>query len=194
MDNKKSDKCEFSAFLKDVKPLKPSKHIEISKKKKLDYTKLELSKQRLRQSNMDYAQQSASIQLSDDFQAHWPENKPIHYVSEYVNNPHKSREYKDVIKRLKMGLIPPDLVLDMHGLTVKQAKQEIIAVIHDAKKHSYQCINIIHGHGNGILKKKTPDYLYQHPDVVAFIQSPKEYGGNAGLLVLVTDDFTRIKN
>lgn len=194
MDNKKSDKCEFSAFLKDVIPLKPNEHIEISGKTRLDNTKLKLSKQRLRQSNLNYIRQSASIELSDDFQAHWPENKPIHFVRQYNEDPEKSRECKDVIKRLKMGLIPPDMVLDLHGLTVKQAKQEIIAAIFEAKKQLYQCLNIIHGHGNGTLKKKTPDYLYQHPDVIAFTQSPKEFGGNAGLLVLVTDDFTCIKN
>ena len=42
----------------------------------------------------------------------------------------------------------------------------------------------MHGHGKHILKQQTPLWLAQHPDVLAFHQ-PKEWGGNAAILLLV---------
>ncbi|MGK3295951.1 Smr/MutS family protein, partial [Escherichia coli] len=35
------------------------------------------------------------------------------------------------------------------------------------------------------LKQQTPLWLAQHPHVMAFHQAPKEYGGDAALLVLI---------
>ena len=46
----------------------------------------------------------------------------------------------------------------------------------------------MHGHGKHILKQQTPLWLAQHPDVIAFHQAPKEWGGDAALLVLVEND------
>ena len=44
---------------------------------------------------------------------------------------------------------------------------------------------VMHGHGKHILKQQTPLWLAQHPHVMAFHQAPKEYGGDAALLVLI---------
>ncbi|HFX4694346.1 TPA: Smr/MutS family protein, partial [Escherichia coli] len=38
------------------------------------------------------------------------------------------------------------------------------------------------------LKQQTPLWLAQHPHVMAFHQAPKEYGGDAALLVLIEVD------
>ncbi len=46
----------------------------------------------------------------------------------------------------------------------------------------------MHGHGKHILKQQTPLWLAQHPHVRAFHQAPKEYGGDAALLVLIEVD------
>ena len=58
-------------------------------------------------------------------------------------------------KKLRRGDYSPELFLDLHGLTQLQAKQE------------------------------PPLWLAQHPHVMAFHQAPKEYGGDAALLVLI---------
>ena len=47
------------------------------------------------------------------------------------------------------------------------------------------CACVMHGHGKHILKQQTPLWLAQHPHVMAFHQAPKEYGGDAALLVLI---------
>ncbi|MGL5628054.1 MAG: Smr/MutS family protein, partial [Plesiomonas shigelloides] len=39
--------------------------------------------------------------------------------------------------------------------------------------------------GRHVLKRQTPLWLAQHPQVRAFYQAPKEWGGDAALLVLL---------
>ena len=50
------------------------------------------------------------------------------------------------------------------------------------------CACVMHDHGKHILKQQTPLWLAQHPHVMAFHQAPKEYGGDAALLVLIEVD------
>jgi len=206
MTKKNQDDATFSELFKDAKLLKHDKfeRSRADKVKAKRARQIENTHERLSDAR---AQQNASIALSDGFEAHWPENKPIKFIREsltldiHVNKladktQSKSDEHfirKDLLKQLQLGNIPPDIELDVHGLTGKQAKDEIISVIFEANKRHFPCINIIHGHGNGVLKHKIPNWLVQHPDVAGFIQAPKAYGGKAGLLVLVGRDFNAIK-
>lgn len=57
----------------------------------------------------------------------------------------------------------------------------------DVSQHVF-CACVMHGHGKHILKQQTPLWLAQHPHVMAFHQAPKEYGGDAALLVLIEVD------
>ncbi|MFW8590149.1 endonuclease SmrB [Glaciecola sp. 2405UD65-10] len=180
--NKKTDEDSgFAALFKDAKPVVYDKYIPTRKEKHL--TKLQKSDS----PNNSKRQQLASVALSDEYQAHWPHNKPLSYLK---NN---EAESKDALKKLKMGHIPPDIEIDLHGLSSRQAKEEIIAVIFEAKQRHYPCVNIIHGHGSGVLKQKIPNWLVQHQDVIGFIQAPKAFGGKAGLLVLINVDFIEHK-
>jgi DNA-nicking Smr family endonuclease len=43
----------------------------------------------------------------------------------------------------------------------------------------------MHGHGKHILKQRLPMWLAQHPQVLAFHQATRAWGGNAALLVLL---------
>ncbi len=68
-------------------------------------------------------------------------------------------------------------------LTQMQAKQELGALIAACRREHVFCACVMHGHGKHILKQQTPLWLAQHPHVMAFHQAPKEYGGDAALLV-----------
>lgn len=69
--------------------------------------------------------------------------------------------------------------------TQLQAKQELGALIAACRREHVFCACVMHGHGKHILKQQTPLWLAQHPHVMAFHQAPKEYGGDAALLVLI---------
>lgn len=122
---------------------------------------------------------NSEFYFSDDFQP-LLQDDPIRY----------SREDADPneIKRLKRGFYEPELFLDLHGLTQNETKKEIAALIAACLRERIPCACIMYGHGKNILKKQTPMWLAQHPDIICFHQAPKEFGGSAALLVLFDFD------
>lgn len=113
--------------------------------------------------------------FSDDYQPLLQED-PIRY----------SRENSDPneLKKLRRVFYAPEFFLDLHGLTLQEAKKEIAALIAVCLKENANCACIMYGHGKNILKKQTPMWLAQHPNIICFHQATKEFGGSAALLIL----------
>ncbi|MDP5032651.1 MAG: endonuclease SmrB [Paraglaciecola sp.] len=122
-------------------------------------------------------QASASFVFSDGFEAYFNPDEKIKYV--------KPGSDTQAIKRLARGDYAPEYLLDLHGLKQEEAKLEIAALLFTAQKQQANCVNIMHGIGKHILKKSVPNWLIQHPNVLAFHQAPKEWGGKSALLVLL---------
>jgi DNA-nicking Smr family endonuclease len=213
MSKKNDESLDFSALFKDAKPVNHNQYILTKeerelKRKKESSVKSAKKLARLRTashfdssgqlSSLEYAQNTASVELSDTFEAHWPDGKAIKYfrqndLADKVADAEQTYRPKDMLKKLTMGHFPPEIEIDLHGQTARQAKEELLAVIFEAKKRHFACIGILHGHGNGVLKRKIPNWLVQHPDVAGFVQAPRAYGGKAGLLVLIGIDFLAYK-
>jgi len=203
MSKKDDEAIDFSSFFKDAKPVVHNRYIApVNDTKRLlqSANKLAKAKKKVSQDIRNSAQLRASVELSDTFEAHWPENKALKYINASLlksgdeqDSRTRTLAAKDLLKKLSLGHFVPDIEIDLHGQTSLQAKAEILAVIFEAKKRHYPCINIIHGHGNGTLKQKVPNWLVQHPDVAGFVQSPRSYGGKAGVLVLIGIDFEAYK-
>lgn len=121
--------------------------------------------------------QRAEFYFSDEFEPDLSSNGPIKYVRDGVSS------YE--AKNLRRGEYIPDLILDLHGLTQRQAKQEIAALLYASQKQHAKCVCIVHGIGSKVLKNKVPHWLVQHPDVMAFHQAPLQWGGDGALLVLL---------
>ncbi|WP_392564941.1 endonuclease SmrB [Orbus wheelerorum] len=160
----------FNSIIVNTKKIKQDTVVHIPKKQNrvAAYEK----KQRQENGNNEFY-------FSDDFQP-LLQDDPIRY----------SREDSDPneLKRLKRGFYEPDFFLDLHGLTQNEAKKEIAALIAACTRERASCACIMYGHGKNILKKQTPMWLAQHPDVICFHQAPKEFGGDAALLVLFDID------
>lgn len=131
-----------------------------------------IAPERLLQEQVD-----TSYYFSDEFQPQLDTEGPTRYVRPGVDH--------FEVKKLRRGDYSPDMFLDLHGLTQKQAKQELGALIAACKREHVHCACVMHGHGKHVLKQQTPLWLAQHPDVLAFHQAPKEWGGTAALLVLI---------
>ncbi len=84
-----------------------------------------------------------------------------------------------------VAIIRRSCFLDLHGLTQLQVSRNWGALIAACRREHVFCACVMHGHGKHILKQQTPLWLAQHPHVMAFHQAPKEYGGDAALLVLI---------
>lgn len=115
--------------------------------------------------------------FSDEFQPLLATEGAVRYIREDISH------YE--LKKLRRGDYSPEIFLDLHGLTQQQAKQELGALIIACRREQLFCASIMHGHGKHILKQKIPLWLAQHPDVMAFHQAPKMFGGDAALLVLI---------
>ncbi|WP_088332297.1 endonuclease SmrB [Lacimicrobium sp. SS2-24] len=168
----------FRREIGQVKPIKQDKIQPLpptSKKKTLE-VRSNRAKQN-RGSDRDARQAAASFQFSDGFEAWFDPNLPVKYVKPGVDN-HE-------VKRLRRGDYPPDLILDLHGLKREEAKLEIAALLHTARRQHCSCVCIVHGLGGHVLKRHVPNWLIQHPDVLAFHQATLEWGGNGALLVLL---------
>ncbi|AYA39800.1 endonuclease SmrB [Xenorhabdus nematophila] len=145
--------------------------LHLPKRKKV----IQVAPERLMQEQVD-----ASYYFSDEFQPNLDTEGATRYVREGSNH------YE--LKKLRRGDYPPELFLDLHGLTQLQAKQEIGALIAACRREHVYCACVMHGHGKHILKQQTPLWLAQHPDIIAFHQAPKEWGGKAALLILIELD------
>ena len=77
------------------------------------------------------------------------------------------------------------MFLDLHGLTREQAKQELAALLLACENEHFDCASIMTGYGTFTLKKQIPRWLVQHPKVRALHQAPREWGGEAAILILV---------
>jgi DNA-nicking Smr family endonuclease len=87
--------------------------------------------------------------------------------------------------RLRRGEFEPQVVLDLHGLTTAQAKNELAGLLAYCEKQHINCACVIHGKGLGILAKKVPNWLIQHPNVRAFHTAPKSWGKHGSVLLLL---------
>lgn len=88
-------------------------------------------------------------------------------------------------KLLRRGELPPDIVLDLHGYNKETAKRDLADLISTCQAEQILCACVIHGVGGGILKRKVPHYLLQHPEVIALHQAPLEWGGQGAILFIV---------
>lgn len=142
-------------------------------------------KQKTKLANDKTLKQTAEFHFSDEFEPLLNKDGPIQYLREDVDS--------FEVKNLRRGLYSPDLILDLHGLDLLQAKKEIAALLYACQKEHAQCLCIVHGIGTRVLKNKVPHWLVQHPDVMAFHQAPLEWGGNGAILVLMElkDKFIR---
>lgn len=161
---------DLDLFRQEVAGIKPLKQDKIQ-------TKRQPIKKKTNSINQIERQSQAEFYFSDNFEAHFSHDGPLKYVQPGAD----SHE----IKRLRRGEIPPDLILDLHGLTKAQAKLEVAALISAAVKQHCECVCIVHGIGSHILKQIVPSWLVQHPSVLGFHQAPLQWGGQGALLVLI---------
>lgn len=159
----------FKQAVSGIKPLEQDKHV-------FQAPKPPRVKNALNDKDA-YKCAEASFAFSDLYEAHFDETGPLRFCRENIPN--------YVLKQLRRGEYSPQWVLDCHGMTKQQMKQELVAMLHAAPANHIDCVNILHGVGGGILKQALPNYLVQHPLVSAFHQAPLEFGGHGALLVLL---------
>jgi DNA-nicking Smr family endonuclease len=96
-----------------------------------------------------------------------------------------------VVRELRRGHLEIGLELDLHGLTVRHAREDLNRFLEECQRRDIRCIRIIHGKGYGsedrqpVLKQKLNLWLRQREDVLAFTSATRRDGGTGAAYVLL---------
>jgi len=157
----------FRAEMKGVKPLKQDTFVAARPHKKKALATIKEQRE----------QQDTLFYFSDEYEPLLNEESAVKYLRE--------NEDSHLLKQLRRGDFSPQIFLDLHGLTREQAKLELAALIQTCEKEHLYCASIMTGYGTYTLKRQIPRWLVQHPKVRALHQAPKEWGGEAAILILI---------
>ncbi len=95
------------------------------------------------------------------------------------------------LKKLRRGHWVVQDHLDLHGLTVPEARILTAEFLAHCVHEGLRCVRIVHGKGLGspnrepVLKKKVAGWLAQRDEVLAYCQAPQADGGGGAVLVLL---------
>ena len=157
----------FRAEMKGVKPLKQDTFVAARPHKKKALATIKEQRE----------QQDTLFYFSDEYEPLLNEESAVKYLRE--------NEDSHLLKQLRRGDFSPEIFLDLHGLTREQAKLELAALIQTCEKEHLYCASVMTGYGTYTLKRQIPRWLIQHPKVRALHQAPKEWGGEAAILILI---------
>lgn len=98
---------------------------------------------------------------------------------------------KSVFRRLRSGSYRISDELDLHGLSLKQAKKILVYYLQEAVQFEGCCVRIIHGKGHRsnnnkpVLKTHVNHWLSEHDRVSAFHSTKPRDGGAGAVYVLL---------
>ena len=98
---------------------------------------------------------------------------------------------RQALSKLKRGGSNVDDELDLHGLTVAQARPLLVAFLARCRANGARRVRIIHGKGlrsgsgEGVLKGLVASWLAQREDVLAFHEARAAEGGSGAVVVLL---------
>ena len=96
----------------------------------------------------------------------------------------------NVFKNLKLGKYRFDYHLDLHGMTVSEARQAVFKLISSSEVDEIRCFLITHGKGvkspqPAKLKSYVNHWLRQIEQVIAFHSALPAHGGSGSIYVLL---------
>lgn len=96
-----------------------------------------------------------------------------------------------VLRKLKSGRYSIQSEIDLHGLTVNEARQELSDFLRAAQQRRHLCVRIIHGKGRKMaersprLKPAVNQWLQNNKQVIAFCSARVNDGGTGAVYVLL---------
>ena len=98
---------------------------------------------------------------------------------------------RQTLRHLRRGGSRVEDELDLHGLTVAQARPLLIGFLSRCRANGARHVRIIHGKGlrsatgEGVLKAMVASWLAQRDDVLAFHEARPADGGSGAVMVLL---------
>ncbi len=95
------------------------------------------------------------------------------------------------MRKLKAGQIPFEGSLDLHGLSVERAREQLWDFLAEAARYEIRCVRVTHGKAARIdgkrpmIKSHVNTWLRQHAQVLGFTSCLPRHGGTGSLYVLL---------
>jgi DNA-nicking Smr family endonuclease len=105
---------------------------------------------------------------------------------------HRPGLQASVLKKLRRGQYRVQAEIDLHGLTVAEAKQALREFLAAALDRQFRCVRIIHGkglrsgHRGPVLKGVVSSVLRRVKPVVAYVSARQVDGGTGAVYVLLS--------
>ena len=104
---------------------------------------------------------------------------------------HRQHVGRRTMRRLARGNFSVQDEIDLHGMTVAEAKPRLADFIERCAKEGRLCVRVVHGKGLGsghrgpVLKQKVNRWLRQWDAVLAFVSTRQVDGGTGAIYVLL---------
>jgi DNA-nicking Smr family endonuclease len=182
MADKPIDDLVFSQVMKDVKPIRTDEKVTL---KKIRPDKISAQKRRT----------AATAELEKD----------KNFLSgEYIEpvDPLAILEFKrdgvqnGVYRNLRLGKYQIDARLDLHNMTIEQARTAVFQFIADCMNYDIRCALLTHGKSEGRdkpaqLKSCVAHWLPQFDNVMAFHSAQQRHGASGATYILLRKSDTK---
>ena len=170
----------FQAAVSDVKPLPQDKVAPPLPEP--PRTRQRQNKPTITAAKEKSAEKSNDLFFSDQFEPPTAEG-PLSFAQSGVS--------PQVRRQLKRGEFPRQAELDLHGLTVAQARETLTQFLYQCKAKKFRCVIIIHGKGHrstgnpAVLKSRVNHWLPHWNQTLAFCSALPTEGGTGALYLLL---------
>ncbi len=95
------------------------------------------------------------------------------------------------MRELQTGALPCQATLDLHGLTLLYAEEQLGQFLERCRARNFRVVAIVHGKGHNspdkhpALKNMVHKFLRQYSHIIAFCSAPPKQGGLGATLALL---------
>ncbi len=106
---------------------------------------------------------------------------------------HREHVGRRTMRKLARGRFAVQAEIDLHGMTVAEAKPRLADFIDSCSKQGLLCVRVVHGKGLGsghrgpVLKNSVNAWLRKWDTVLAFVSARQVDGGTGAVYVLLQD-------
>ena len=170
----------FEEAMRDVQPLKPSRGASM---KKSGITPPTIAQQQRRERAVGNG--SKAVDFNPLTLGEVPQLDSLAAV-EWK----KDGVQREVFSKLRSGGYAIEAELDLHGLTVKQARESLWKFLSTARERGWRCVLIAHGRGErsatpARIKSYVYHWLIEHDGVNALTSAQRHRGGTGAVYVLL---------
>jgi len=107
---------------------------------------------------------------------------------------HRPSVGKRTMRKLSRGKYSVQAEIDLHGMTVAEAKPRLTDFIDNSVRQGLLCVRVVHGKGLGsgdrgpVLKNSVNRWLRSWDAVLAFVSARQVDGGTGAIYVLLQDN------